>query len=82
MEQSQQIVDQPAERIAQISRQEIQRGLRDKSLIVVDVLPKEAYTSGHIPGAISLPLADVSSRARELIPDRNAAIAVYCASDI
>jgi rhodanese-related sulfurtransferase len=80
MEQSLQIVNQPADDVVEISRQELQRRLRDKSLVAVDVLPKEAYLSGHIPGAISLPLAEVSNRAHEVIPDRNAAIAVYCAS--
>jgi rhodanese-related sulfurtransferase len=80
MEQSLQIVNQPADDVAEVSLQELQHGLRDKSLIVVDVLPREAYISGHIPGAISLPLAEVSSRAHEVIPDRDAAIAVYCAS--
>lgn len=80
MEQSLQVTNQQAQAV-QISLQEVERGLRDKSLIVVDVLPKEAYVSGHIPGAISLPLAEVSTRAREVIADRDAAIAVYCASD-
>ena len=80
MEQSLQIVNQPADDVAEVSLQELQHGLRDKSLIVVDVLPREAYISGHIPGAISLPLAEVSSRAHEVISDRDAAIAVYCAS--
>jgi rhodanese-related sulfurtransferase len=80
MEQSLQTVNHQANDVVEVSLRELQQGLRDKSLIVVDVLPSEAYASGHIPGAISLPLAEVSSRAHELLPDRNAAIAVYCAS--
>ncbi len=64
----------------EISRDEICRRLGDASLVVVDVLPNQAYASGHIPGAINLPLAEVSIRAPELIPNRGAEIAVYCAS--
>lgn len=80
MEQSLQIVNQPEEDVVEISRRELQQALRDKSLLLVDVLPREAYVSGHIPGAISLPLAQVSSGAHDVLPDRDAAIAVYFAS--
>jgi Rhodanese-like domain len=61
-----------------ISRAEVVRRLRDGTLIVVDVLPAESYAAGHIPGARSLPLAEVAARAREVLPERNAEIAVYC----
>jgi rhodanese-related sulfurtransferase len=63
-----------------ISREELHRRLSEASLVVVDVLPKEAYNGGHIPGAINLPLAELGARADEVLPDRTAEIAVYCAS--
>ncbi len=69
-----------ARKFDDISREEIYRRLRDPSLVVVDVLPNQAYASGHIPGAMNLPLAEVSVRAPELLPDRAAEMAVYCAS--
>jgi rhodanese-related sulfurtransferase len=62
-----------------ISRDELKRRLHDPSLLVVDVLPRESYAAHHIPGAINLPLAEVESRARELLPDLTAELAVYCA---
>ncbi len=34
--------------------------------------------SAHIPGAISIPVEEIASRARELLPDRAAEIVVYC----
>jgi len=55
------------------------RRLRDPALIVVDVLPQEAYAAEHISGAINLPLAEVENRAPQVLPDRNADIAAYCA---
>jgi rhodanese-related sulfurtransferase len=64
----------------EISREELYRRLGDASLVVVDVLPKEAYNAGHIPGAVSLPLAELAERAQEVLPDRTIEIAVYCAS--
>jgi thioredoxin-dependent peroxiredoxin len=65
--------------VRDISRDELRRRLRDPSLLVVDALPRESYSAAHIPGAISLPLAEVESRASELLPDPAAEIAVYCA---
>ena len=64
----------------EISRDEIYRRLGDASLLILDVLPQPAYASGHIPGAINLPLAEIASHAPDLIPNRAAEIAVYCAS--
>jgi ArsR family transcriptional regulator len=63
-----------------ISRQELYRRIRDRSLIIVDVLAPEAYRGGHIPGAINLPLAEVEMRARQLLPNQEGEIAVYCGS--
>jgi len=50
-------------------------------LHVVDVLPPESYATAHIPGAISLPVDEIAARAREVLPDLGAEIAVYCARD-
>src|SRR4026208_117396 len=61
-----------------ISRDELRAGLRDRSLIVIDVLPKEAYAEAHIPGAVSLPVAEIEAKARQVIPNLTQAIVVYC----
>jgi rhodanese-related sulfurtransferase len=63
----------------EISREELRNRLQTASLTVVDVLPAESYAMGHIPGAINLPYESIASRARELLPDPHAEIAVYCA---
>ena len=64
--------------VPEISREELRSRLKSASLTIVDVLPAESYAAGHIPGAISLPLESVASKARELLPDPTAEIAVYC----
>ncbi len=61
-----------------ISREEIVRRRGDRRLAIVDVLPRESYDAGHLPGAVSLPLAEVTARAREVLPDPDQEIAVYC----
>jgi rhodanese-related sulfurtransferase len=64
--------------VTEISREDLLHRLHTRSLTLVDVLPAESYAAGHISGALSLPLEDVASRARELLPDRSAEIVVYC----
>ncbi|HZC45925.1 MAG TPA: rhodanese-like domain-containing protein [Candidatus Acidoferrum sp.] len=70
------VASSPAEH--EISRDEIRRRLGDSSLTIVDVLQAESYAVAHIPGAIGLPLEQVTARAREVLPDLTADIAVYC----
>jgi rhodanese-related sulfurtransferase len=66
--------------VAQISREEVLSRLRDPRLVLVDVLPREAYVLEHIPGALNLPLTELQSRAGEVLPDPGKDIAVYCAT--
>ncbi len=65
--------------LADISREQILSRLNDPTLTIVDVLPSSSYESGHIPGAINIPVAEIEERATELLPDPAAEIAVYCA---
>ena len=64
--------------VPEISREELHRRLNDSSLTIVDVLPEASYVEAHIPGAINLPLEQLADHARELLPDFDAEIAVYC----
>ena len=68
----------PAAEVREISRDELERRLDDPTLLLVDVLPREAYAAEHIRRALNLPLAEVERRAPQLLPDRNADIAAYC----
>ena len=61
-----------------ISRDELRARLRDRSLIILDVLPKEAYAEAHIAGALGLPVAEIETKARQLISNLTQEIAVYC----
>lgn len=69
----------PAAEVREISRDEIRRRLGDPTLLLVDVLPREAYAVEHISGALNLPLAEVEKRALQVLPDLTADIAAYCA---
>ncbi|HEV8719920.1 MAG TPA: rhodanese-like domain-containing protein [Candidatus Binatia bacterium] len=62
-----------------ISREEILNRLQDRALVIVNVTPKESFVEGHIHGSINLPVADIESKARQLISNPSHEIAVYCA---
>lgn len=52
--------------LAPIGLEELSTRLRRRDTVVIDVRPVEEYRSGHIPGAISLPLPELSRRIRAL----------------
>lgn len=59
-----------------ISRDDLRARLRDGDIIVLDVRPEPEYASGHIRGAISIPIHDLRARLGE-IPD-GAQVVAYC----
>jgi rhodanese-related sulfurtransferase len=63
-----------------VSFSELQRLRQDSAVAVVDVLPREAFREARIAGSINLPLAEISERARQVLPDPTAKIVVYCGS--
>lgn len=73
--------DAPApQSVPEISRDEIHARLGDPSLALVNVLPREAFAAGHIPGSVSLPVSEINERARDVLPSTSQEIAVYCAT--
>lgn len=67
---------------AKITRAEL-RDLIDSdpsAVTIVEALPPEYFEDAHLPGAINLPHTEVRRRAHELLPEKDAAIVVYCAN--
>ncbi len=59
-----------------IPRAELLDRARRGLVTVMDVRPQEEYVSGHIPGAINLPIKDLEQRLRDLPHDQE--IVAYC----
>lgn len=55
------------------------RRLVSEGALLLDVRTPEEFTEGHLPGAVNIPVHDLSGRLGEL-SDRERAIVVYCRS--
>lgn len=51
----------------------------DPSTRMVDVRSQEEYRSGHVPGAVNVPLENLQDALR-LLEDKKAQLCLYCAS--
>jgi len=59
-----------------VSIKELRRRMREGDITVIDVRPEQEYLAGHIPGALSIPVAQLKRRLGE-IPKSNDVVA-YC----
>ena len=59
-----------------IDRRELERLLPDGAQLV-EALPEQQYNEGHLPGAISLPLKQLTPQ-RAAILNRERPVIVYC----
>lgn len=54
---------------------------RGQDFILVDTLPADTFAKGHLPGAINIVSDNILEEASERLPDKQASIVVYCASE-
>ena len=50
--------------------------------VVLDVRTADEFATGHIRNAINLPVDEIASQARYVLPDTDALILVYCRSGV
>ena len=48
--------------------------------IILDTRARYEYEEGHIPGAILIPQDEIEEKARQMLPDQDQLILVYCRS--
>ncbi|MFC0597891.1 ArsR/SmtB family transcription factor [Streptomyces palmae] len=60
----------------EVTREELRARVRAGNTVVLDVRPVEEYLAGHIPGAVSIPVGELTDRLGEL--PEEAEIIVYC----
>ena len=65
----------------QISQEEAKEMMDTQEVIILDVREQDEYDSGHIPGALLLPVGSIDEdTATEVIPEKDSTVLVYCRS--
>ena len=59
-----------------VSREELVSRLHDGLVTVLDVRPEDEFELGHVPGALSIPIADLERRLGEISAQRE--VVAYC----
>jgi rhodanese-related sulfurtransferase len=64
-----------------ISRDDLKRKIEGKeNFLLVETLPAEKFNQAHLPGALNIPPEQLKQLARQLLPEKDAEIVVYCSS--
>ncbi len=64
-----------------ITRSDLEILVGAGSVVLIDALPASYYDQLHLPSALNLVESDVDTEAPRLLPDRTAAIVVYCSNE-
>ena len=65
----------------QISQEEAKEMMDTQDALIMDVREQDEYDSGHIPGAVLLPVGAITEdSAAEIIPEKDTTVLVYCRS--
>lgn len=65
----------------QITQEEAKEMIDSQEVIILDVREQSEYDSGHIPGAVLLPVGAIDEdTAAEVIPEKDSTVLVYCRS--
>ncbi len=65
----------------QITQEEAKEMMDTQEVIILDVREQNEYDSGHIPGAVLLPVGTIDQdTAAAVIPEKAAHVLVYCRS--
>lgn len=59
-----------------LPRADLQRLVKEGEVVLIDTRPRVEYESGHLPGALSMPVDELPARLKELPRDRP--IVAYC----
>ena len=65
----------------QISQEEAKQMMDTQEVIILDVREQDEYDSGHIPGAVLLPVGTIDENtSAAVIPEKDSTVLVYCRS--
>lgn len=69
------------EKYRQISPKKAKEMMDEQDVVILDVREQQEYDSGHIPGAVLLPVGTINkTAAAAVIPSADSVVLVYCRS--
>jgi len=64
-----------------ITRERLFQKLKDKEPFkIIEALPKNFFDAGHLPTALNIPLDNLKQRSKEILPNKEELIVVYCSN--
>lgn len=71
----------PQNTYQQITQEAAKQMMDTQTVIVLDVREQHEFDSGHIPGAVLLPVGSITAEtASAVIPEKDSVVLVYCRS--
>ena len=68
-------------KIRKITAEELLNQIQEKKVMaLIDVRTPEEFASGHIEGAVNVPLAGLENGIAKAVPDKKSYVVVYCRS--
>lgn len=65
----------------QISQEKAKEMMDTQGVVILDVREQDEYDSGHIPGAVLLPVGSIDEEfATVVIPEKDTTVLIYCRS--
>lgn len=66
--------------IISINMETAEKYIKEENALLVDVRMPEEYEAEHIEGAINVPYTDVHGVSKDIMPDKDRTIIVYCST--
>ena len=65
-----------------IEIEEVEKILKTSYGVLVDVRSPKEYEEGHMEGAILIPEYEINKKVKEMLPDKEKVVIVYCSSGV
>ena len=65
-----------------IEIEDVEKILKTSYGILVDVRSPKEYEEGHMEGAILIPEYEINKKVKEMLPDKEKVVIVYCSSGV
>ncbi len=73
-------LDSRLSKVKQLNPAEVVRLMDDENLLILDTREESEFSSGHIKGALNIPMSQIKKRIDELEKYKSSSVLLYCRS--